>query len=64
MIERPKCTRCHGPLDFFPDPETGHYEWCCNNLAGKSTPMYNDEEFQRRWENLPGDDVVRLEKSK
>lgn len=60
MIERPKCGHCKGPLDFFPDPDTGKYGWCCNNLQNRHTPAMNDEEFKKRWENLPGDDIVKL----
>jgi hypothetical protein len=56
VIKRPKCGRCHGPLDFFPDPDTGRYGWCCNNPE----PMMTDEEFKRRWDELPGDDVAKL----
>lgn len=56
VIKRPICSRCHGPLDFFPDPDTGRYGWCCNNPE----PMMTDEEFKRRWDELPGDDVVKL----
>jgi hypothetical protein len=43
-------------LDFFPDPDTGRYGWCCNNPE----PMMTDEEFKRRWDELPGDDVAKL----
>lgn len=53
---RPTCKRCNGPLDIFPDAETGRYEWCCNNPK----PMFTDEEFTQRWANLPGDDVAKL----
>lgn len=56
-MERPKCKRCKGPLDLFPD-EDGVYQWICNNPRVLAT----DEQFVQFWENLPGDDVVRLSK--
>lgn len=57
-MERPICKRCKGPLDLFPDSETGKYEWICNNPK----LLVPDEEFFKFWDNLPGDDVVRLSK--
>ncbi len=57
-MERPICKRCKGSLDLFPEPETGNYEWICNNPK----VLMTDEEFLKFWDNLPGDDVVRLSK--
>ncbi len=56
-MTRPKCDRCGGPLDFFYDPDSRRQEWHCNNPS----PIYSDGGFQEVWDNLPGDDVVRLE---
>ena len=53
---RPTCSRCKGPLDFFFDPETNRYEWCCNNPI----PIRTDEEFWQCWDNLPGDEIAKL----
>lgn len=58
MIERPKCRRCKGPLDFVPDD--GHYSWHCNNLHNQHTPIMTDKEFKEKWNDLQGDDVFRL----
>jgi hypothetical protein len=64
MKERPKCRRCGGPLDFWQEPDDGlsdnggEWHWICNNLAGKHTPIRNDEEHWKRWETLP--DNVKL----
>ena len=55
---RPKCRRCGGSLDFWHDSEYGEIVWCCNNPK----PAMTDEEFFKDWENLSGDDVVRLER--
>jgi hypothetical protein len=56
-MERPKCKRCKKPLDLFPD-EDGKYQWTCNNPK----LLVPDEEFFKFWDNLPGDDIVRLSK--
>lgn len=56
-MDRPKCNRCGGPLDFFFDPETGRTEWYCNNPQ----PIRDDVTHQRAWDKLPGDEVVHLE---
>ncbi len=56
-MKRPKCKHCRGPLDFFFDAETGRQEWCCNNPK----PICTDEEFVVQWNNLPGDEVAKLE---
>ena len=57
MIGRPRCQRCGGPLDVFPDGETGEYKWQCNN----PTPIFaTDEAFEKYWNTLRGDDVVML----
>lgn len=61
MIKRPKCRNCKGPLDILYDSETG-ITLNCNNLEGQHTPAYTDKEFEERFNNLPGDDVVKLEK--
>ena len=58
-MKRPKCRRCGGSLDIFYDPETNRQEWLCNNPK----PIYTDEEFQKKWDTIAGDDVVRLERS-
>jgi hypothetical protein len=55
-MTRPTCRRCGGPLDFFYDPESKRQEWCCNNPQ----PIRTDEEYEKAWEELPGDDVVHL----
>lgn len=54
MMDRPKCRRCGGPLDLW--CEEGEWEFACNN------PMFTrpDASFWAEWEQLPGDDVVRL----
>lgn len=61
MIKRPKCSRCKGPLDIWHDPDTG-IALSCNNLQGQQTPATSDTEFEKEFNNLPGDDVVKLEK--
>lgn len=62
-MKRPNCTRCGNPLDLMPDfDEPGRWRLYCNNLHKQCTPMQDDEAFDRAWENLPGDEVVRLEK--
>jgi hypothetical protein len=61
-MQRPKCRRCGGPLDLWKDGVGEQWRWSCNNLDDKWTPMFTDEEFAVLWANLPGDDVVLLEK--
>jgi hypothetical protein len=61
MIKRPKCRNCKGPLDIWHDPDTG-ITLSCNNLEGQHTPATTDKEFEERFNSLPGDDVVKLEK--
>lgn len=60
-MERPNCSRCGKPLVLMPsfdEPDT--WELTC---SGGWTPGFQDDEtFQRNWDNLPGDEVVRLEK--
>jgi hypothetical protein len=57
LIERPKCNRCKGSLDIWHDPETG-IGLICNNPGTLQT----DAQFTERFNSLPGDDVVKLEK--
>ena len=54
---RPKCRRCGGPLDIWWGEEKSP-NWLCNN----PDPIYTDEQFERIWGDLDGDDVVRLQK--
>jgi len=54
-MDRPKCRRCGGPLDLWRDPETGRGFVC---QTGR--PMWTDDQFAALWNDLPGDDVVRL----
>jgi hypothetical protein len=61
-MNRPRCNRCKGPLDFFYDPSTEDYEWSCQNEPGKFTPLMDDWMFQARWDGLHGDICARLEK--
>lgn len=65
MIIRPNCKRCNLPLDLFLD-EDGVIRWTCSiskkNDGKLSRPCYNNDEFKTIWNNLSGDDVVRLEK--
>jgi hypothetical protein len=58
MIPRPKCRRCGGPLDIWFDPDDMTAVWHCNNPK----PMETDEQFEKHWNRLDGDDVVRLER--
>lgn len=60
-MNRPKCRRCKGPLDIWYEPSDdlavpGEYVWICNNPKTLET----DEQFKKRWNNLSGDDVVKL----
>lgn len=62
-MERPVCPRCNGPLDLEPDvDDPGQWRLACNNRHKQVTPLQNDETFRSAWGNLPGDEVVRLEK--
>lgn len=56
-MERPRCKRYGGPLDFFYDPDSGYEEWICNN----PNPLRTDEEHWKEWEQLDGDQVAHLE---
>lgn len=56
-MKRPLCSRCGGPLDFWYEPKDGHYHWICNNPG----PLRTDEEHEKAWADLPGDEVVHLE---
>lgn len=58
--ERPRCRCCNGPLDIETGVDSGQCYLGCNNLAGKETPIMTDEEFWERWDNLDGDDIVKL----
>lgn len=57
---RPRCKRCNGPLDWWQCPETKLWYWFCNNPG----PIYDDKEFWQHWEELPGDAIVQLTKSR
>lgn len=70
-MKRPCCRRCGGLLDLWYEPVedeagnmTGKFRgrFACNNFAGVCSHLQTDEEFQRYWDNLPGDDVARLER--
>lgn len=58
MRRRPKCSRCGGPLDFdhLGGWNADKIEWSCNNPR----PCMSDDEFWKRWDELDGDDVVKL----
>ncbi len=56
---RPKCKRCGGPLDFWTgDEDDGGIHWICNNPG----PLRTDEEHEKAWAELSGDEVARLER--
>lgn len=58
-MERPKCRRCGKPLVLMPSlDEPGGWELDCGWVPGAQ----DDAAFQKAWDNLPGDWVVRLEK--
>lgn len=44
-------------MGFWHDPETGWSFYC-----GNRGDIGSDEEYERRWNNLPGDAVVQLER--
>lgn len=54
-MTRPKCNRCKGPLDIWYDEEQGIMLICNNPI-----PIYTDEQFRERLDNLPGDDYVKI----
>lgn len=56
--KRPHCSRCKGPLDLWCESDIGYTTLICNN----PDPLSTDKEFWKRWGNLPGDDVARLER--
>lgn len=65
MRIRPRYRRCGGPLDFdfdFDDQNKHYLKLGCSNEHTKvgPIPIQNDEEFWERFDNLDGDDVVRL----
>ena len=61
-MARPKCRRCGASLDLWWEPpdggDPGFWTFDCNGPKGWMT----DADFQKAWDNLPGDDVVRLER--
>lgn len=61
-MTRPKCRRCGGPLDLIQWESDEPIHLSCNNPHGRHAPLQSDVGFQEAWDNLPGDDVVRLEK--
>lgn len=52
-MDRPKCVRCGEPLNLWHD-EDGWRFTCQRGSA------VDDRSFWAAWEQLPGDDVVRL----
>jgi hypothetical protein len=65
-MDRPKCGRYGGPLDIVWDEDADgmidRYRWSCNNLDGKCTPIWSDEEYQDFWDGLILEDQQDLQK--
>ena len=60
-MDRPKCRRCGKPLVLMPSfDEPDAWELTCS--GGWSPGIQDAATFQKAWDNLPGDWVVRLEK--
>lgn len=67
MMTRPKCRRCGGPLDLIQWEVDEPIRLSCNNRRSSSgdpvaSPLQSDAGFQAEWDNLPGDDVARLDR--
>lgn len=60
-MDRPKCSRCGKPLVLAPSfDEDDEYTLTC---SGGWTPGFQDDaSFRLAWDNLPGDEVARLER--
>lgn len=62
-MTRPRCRRCGLKLDLWRDhDEYDKPRWILECHGTISMPRTTDAEFHELWDNLPGDDVVRLEK--
>lgn len=58
-MDRPKCKRCGSPLDLVPDFDYESGKHRISFQCGRK-PFMTDEQFRERWNQLDGDDVVRL----
>jgi hypothetical protein len=62
-LTRPVCRACDKPLILVPDFDEPGDRWSLECRSGWSQSMWQtDEVFWGMWNNLPGDEVVRLEK--